>query len=224
MPGGLRPPGPPKAMLFWICLLLRMVVLVQMSDIMLGEAAIYAAAGVGKALLSIIYMLYFGWCNWGWCYFGDVFCWWWWYCVLLCCSLFLLVVNYYLRMARGCLSSGSSKQEVTVVGGCLWSASAVCVLVCLYFGGSMIDTLFANVGCSSSACCWYTIVVIMMLLEWRIIYEEEMKIFYYFIIINYYLLLLFFFYHNNTISGYFHFNYDAVVIGASAAEEEYKKK
>ena len=27
----------------------------QMSDILLGEAATYAAAGVGKALLSIIY-------------------------------------------------------------------------------------------------------------------------------------------------------------------------
>ena len=88
-----------------------------------------------------------------------------------------------------------------------------------------MDTLFANVGCSS-ACYWYTI-TIMMLLEWRIICEEEMKIYYYY----YYQLLLLLlvdiiiiFLLLSYISDYFHFNYDAVVIGASAAEEEYKKK
>ena len=92
----------------------------QMSDIMLREAAIYAAAGVGKTLLSIIYTC----CTSDGAIEGDA--------IMVMPSvgggdiimffiiLFLLVVvNYYLRMARECLSSGSSKQEVTVVGGCL---------------------------------------------------------------------------------------------------------
>ena len=47
-------------------------------------------------------------------------------------------------MARGCLSSGSSKRGVVVVGGCILSVFAVCVLVvCLCFGGSMMGTLYA---------------------------------------------------------------------------------
>ena len=72
-------------------------------------------------------------------------------------------VLFFFRMARGSLlSSGSSKRGVAVVGGCLLSVFAVCVLVCSCFGGSIMGTLFTMsvaallvVGVQF----WYTIIV-----------------------------------------------------------------